>query len=78
VHTFISAKEELAYTHDFEPAVYSDVELFIGAMENWVSGNEEWSFESDRYFGPEHLKIKETREVSIFKKVKTRTPSGSS
>lgn len=71
VHTFIAAKEELAATHTFDPEVYSGIEKFTSAMENWVSGNEEWSFETDRYFGPLLQEVKRTRQVTFQRKVKT-------
>lgn len=70
VHTFIAAKEEFEATRPFEDDVHLGVMKFVGAMENWVSGNEEWSFESDRYFGARHLEIKNSREVMVQWKVK--------
>lgn len=38
------------------------------AMETWVAGNLTWSFATRRYFGPEHLEIKETLIVKLYPK----------
>ena len=32
----------------------SAIAAYIAAMEHWVVGNLEWSFETQRYFGPMH------------------------
>ncbi|KZT73096.1 terpenoid synthase [Daedalea quercina L-15889] len=46
-------------------AVDQTVQMYVEAMEHWVSGNLEWSFETQRYFGPLHGEIKRTRIVPI-------------
>jgi hypothetical protein len=43
----------------------ADVRLYVRAMENWPIGNLEWSFETNRYFGPLHDEIKRTRLVVL-------------
>jgi hypothetical protein len=45
--------------------VDADVARYIGALEDWVIGNLEWSFETARYFGPTHNEVKKTRVVSL-------------
>ena len=35
------------------------------AMEHWVIGNLEWSFETNRYFGAEHARVKESLVVVL-------------
>lgn len=41
------------------------VSAYITALEHWVVGNLEWSFETQRYFGPTHAEIKRTRLVVL-------------
>ncbi|KAF8501379.1 isoprenoid synthase domain-containing protein [Russula emetica] len=49
----------------FGPQIDGDVRLYIRAMENWPIGNLEWSFETNRYFGPLHDEIRRTRLVVL-------------
>jgi hypothetical protein len=49
----------------FSPQIDADVRLYVRAMENWPIGNLEWSFETNRYFGPLHDEIKRTRLVVL-------------
>ena len=41
------------------------VAKYVAAMEHWVIGNLEWSFETQRYFGAVHAEVKETRVVVL-------------
>lgn len=43
----------------------ADVASYIRALEDWVIGNLEWSFKTDRYFGPTHNEVKKTRIVAL-------------
>jgi hypothetical protein len=45
--------------------VDTDVARYIRALEDWVIGNLEWSFETARYFGPTHDEVKKTRVVLL-------------
>lgn len=45
--------------------VDADVARYIGALEDWVIGNLEWSFKTVRYFGPSHDEVKKTRVVAL-------------
>jgi hypothetical protein len=45
--------------------VDADVARYIHALEDWVIGNLEWSFESARYFGPSRDEVKKTRVVLL-------------
>lgn len=51
------------------PSFGGDLDLavakYVEAMEHWVIGNLEWSFESQRYFGTEHDRVKETLVVKL-------------
>ena len=42
-----------------------DVARYIGALEDWVIGNLEWSFKTVRYFGPTHDEVKKSRVVAL-------------
>src|SRR5579872_2824274 len=45
--------------------VDADVARYIGALEDWVIGNLEWSFKTVRYFGPTHDEVKKSRVVAL-------------
>ncbi|OBZ72733.1 Linoleate 10R-lipoxygenase COP4 [Grifola frondosa] len=38
---------------------------YVTAMDHWIIGNLEWSFETQRYFGASHAYVKETRVVML-------------
>ncbi|CCM04975.1 uncharacterized protein FIBRA_07173 [Fibroporia radiculosa] len=59
---FVAAKSKL---RSWGPAVDPAVAFYVRAMEHWVIGNLEWSFESQRYFGVLHAQVKETRVVHL-------------
>ncbi|PSR88980.1 hypothetical protein PHLCEN_2v4942 [Hermanssonia centrifuga] len=42
------------------------VSKYIMAMQSWVSGNLDWSFATLRYFGADHMKVKETLVVQLY------------
>ncbi|KAH6909048.1 isoprenoid synthase domain-containing protein [Coprinopsis sp. MPI-PUGE-AT-0042] len=46
---------------DLSPAAIS----YIKALGHWMVGNLVWSFETQRYFGPRHKQVKETRVVHL-------------
>lgn len=41
------------------------VAAYVQAMEHWIIGNLEWSFETTRYFGPHYRDVKRTRVVNL-------------
>lgn len=41
------------------------VAAYVGAMEHWVVGNLDWSFETQRYFGPHHAEVKRSLLVTL-------------
>ncbi|EIW57364.1 terpenoid synthase [Trametes versicolor FP-101664 SS1] len=60
---FVETKKQLP---SFGAAALDDaVAKYVAAMEHWVIGNLEWSFESQRYFGAEHTRVKATRVVVL-------------
>jgi len=38
---------------------------YVKALGHWVSGNLQWSFETQRYFGANHRRIKTTRLITL-------------
>jgi hypothetical protein len=59
---YLSDRERLP---SFGPQIDASVGLYVSAMENWPIGNLEWSFETNRYFGPMHDEIRRTRLVVL-------------
>ncbi len=65
INSFLSSKARLpSWGPEWDPVVSQ----FVMAMESWVIGNLEWSFETQRYFGPYRAKIKETLIVELYPK----------
>lgn len=63
IDTFLDAKRSLpswGAERDAEVAQYAM------AMENWVIGNLNWSFETQRYFGHARHEIRRTRVVQLY------------
>ncbi|KAH9910892.1 terpenoid synthase [Fomitopsis serialis] len=48
------------------PQTDAVVTRFVVAMEIWVVGNCEWSFETPRYFGAQREQVKRTRDVELY------------
>ena len=60
---FVETKAQLP---SFGSAALDDaVAKYVAAMEHWVIGNLEWSFKTNRYFGAEHLRVKESLVVVL-------------
>lgn len=59
---FITKKAEIP---SWGPKVDADVAQYVEALGHWIQGNLDWSFETQRYFGAEHLRIKETLLVTL-------------
>ena len=47
----------------------SQVARYVDGLGNWVRANDQWSFESQRYFGTEGLDILKHRAVKLLPKV---------
>ena len=41
------------------------VAAYVKAMEHWIIGNLDWSFETQRYFGPQHAEVKRSLMVTL-------------
>ena len=59
---FVAVKQTLP---SWGLSIDSGVAAYVQAMEHWVIGNLDWSFETQRYFGPNPAEIKETRVVLL-------------
>ncbi len=62
IDTFLEAKRTLP---SWGAKIDQEVALYAMAMENWVIGNLNWSFETQRYFGHARQEIKRTRIVHL-------------
>lgn len=52
----------------FGPRLDLDVMVYCDGLGNWVRGNDQWSFESERYFGKEGIKVLKERKVKLLPK----------
>ncbi|KAF6757194.1 isoprenoid synthase domain-containing protein [Ephemerocybe angulata] len=57
---FVLAKARLSSSN-----LPADAIRYIDALGYWMIGNLVWSFETTRYFGADHLRVKETRIVHL-------------
>jgi len=66
IDAFISNLERIP---DFEDErVNREVKLYVQGLQDWIVGSLHWSFETERYFGKDGLKVKETRIVNLLPK----------
>ncbi|EIW57365.1 terpenoid synthase [Trametes versicolor FP-101664 SS1] len=63
IDTFLDAKRSLP---SWGPKLDGEVAQYAMAMETWVIGNLNWSFETQRYFGHARHEIKRTRVVQLY------------
>ncbi|KAI0661547.1 terpenoid synthase [Cubamyces menziesii] len=63
IDTFLEAKRTLP---TWGKKIDWEVSQYIMAMETWVIGNLNWSFETQRYFGHARHEIKRTRVVHLY------------
>ena len=66
IDAFISNLERIP---DFgDEQVNREVKLYVQGLQDWIVGSLHWSFETERYFGQDGLKVKETRIVNLLPK----------
>lgn len=66
IDAFISNLERIP---DFgDERVNQEVKLYVQGLQDWIVGSLHWSFETERYFGKDGLKVKETRIVNLLPK----------
>jgi hypothetical protein len=41
------------------------VQIYVDGLAQWIRGNDDWTFESGRYFGNKGLEIQKTRIMSL-------------
>jgi len=41
------------------------VKVYVDGLAQWVRGNDDWTFESGRYFGDKGLEVQKTRIMSL-------------
>ncbi|KAI0360074.1 terpenoid synthase [Trametes cingulata] len=63
VDTFLDAKKRLP---SWGPKIDDEVAQYAMAMEKWVIGNLNWSFETQRYFGHARHEVKRTLVVHLY------------
>lgn len=68
VDAFLFAKDRLP---SFGECVDAQVARYVHGLGNWVRAGDQWSFESQRYFGTKGLEIMEHRAVNLLPKVVT-------
>ncbi|KAJ7637838.1 terpenoid synthase [Mycena rosella] len=66
--------EEFLNTWDSVPTfgpgpVDREIRTYVDGLGNWVRANDQWSFESERYFGKEGLEIMRRRTVKMLPKM---------
>ena len=59
---FVADKAHLPY---FGSPVDTAVARYVDAMGQWVIGNLEWSFATQRYFGVDYAVVRRTRVVTL-------------
>ena len=52
----------------FGEPVDTELARFVDGIGNWVRSNDQWDFESERYFGKKGLEIEKTRWVTLLPK----------
>ncbi len=62
VHQFLEDQKKLP---SFGKGVDEDVQKYLFSVAQWHIGNLIWSFETPRYFGPEHNEVKKTLIVNV-------------
>ncbi|KAF8128997.1 hypothetical protein EV363DRAFT_1169846, partial [Boletus edulis] len=69
-HTQLEKKfhAAMAAVPEWDEPLSSQVKEYCDGLGHWVRANDDWSFESERYFGKRGLEIKEKRWISLMPK----------
>lgn len=62
--------ENVARVPSWDEDANKKVKVYVDGLAQWVRGNDDWTFESGRYFGDKGLEIQKTRIMSLL------SPSG--
>ncbi|KAJ7834026.1 terpenoid synthase [Mycena olivaceomarginata] len=69
VGRFLETKEDILNHRNGVPSWGEDIDIqvakYIDGLGQWIRGHDEWSFNSERYFGDKGLEIQQTRTVVI-------------
>ena len=57
--------KDKSLVRSYDPETDADVRAYFRNMDDWVSGNLEWNFQSKRYFGDEHERVRVSHVVRI-------------
>ncbi|KAJ7811924.1 terpenoid synthase [Mycena olivaceomarginata] len=67
VGRFLETKEDILNHRNGVPSWGEDIDIqvakYIDGLGQWIRGHDEWSFNSERYFGDKGLEIQQTRTV---------------
>lgn len=63
---FLLTKDRLPL---FDDNIDYQVQRYVHGLGNWVRANDQWSFESQRYFGTKGLEINDSRVVRFLPKI---------
>lgn len=55
-------------SQEWNKSMNKDISRYVEGLGNWVRANDQWSFESKRYFGDRGLEIMSKRTVSMMPK----------
>lgn len=68
-----SVVEEFLFLKDDLPSwgdeIDRQVNQYVQGLARWVRGNDDWSFESQRYFGSKGWEVQKTREIYMLPRV---------
>ena len=56
------------------PEVYAALKFYVAGLMNWPRGNDSWTFESQRYFGKDGLRVQAERVVELYPKKRVLDP----
>jgi hypothetical protein len=57
--------ENLESLPSWGPEIDSQVRIYAHGLASWIAGSLDWSFESERYFGKDGLRVKADRTVTL-------------
>ena len=64
VSTFLSDLKHLP-SESWSEEVNKSIKVYVDGLGHWVRGNDDWSFESHRYYGTEGEEVKKHRTVTL-------------
>jgi len=68
LNEFLEARANLP---SWGPEIDAQISQYVDGLAYWVRGNDDWSFESQRYFGTKGETVRCTREIYMLPRVET-------